>query len=534
MNTLQSPRLPLSVRKISRNVWVKSLHVQSSNYSFMKERPQMSIKVNPFCYAFSRIINHEQIIKRSISFDLSLPKSNTNISKEWHNPSFMKDQSVEAKERWLQSMLNDKNDITALDTSAYNIVLVAWSHSNKPGSPQKTEYWISQMEKHHTQLVLSQMTLEDAKEIYQNIMGGDDDDDDTNFSTIIFWSQVQPNVQSYNSVIRAWLKSKEDVSIVRAERWFAKMQNTASSTSSKKAHEILHTPEKTNSIFSWPDTESYNLFIQTCSMGHGKKKEAKLANAKKAESTLQKMLDDYVNKQNNLAVPNVEIFNHVLKSWVKCKTESFIGDKVMNLLRDMEAYQHKADDLHNALLKPNTASYTIAMDAWGIVAAQKARRYNYMYKANQLDDVKDNNQDQYNGYNEVYNAEAILNYIHDLNDAGHNDVVPDTTAYNCLIKGWANVSNETNKDAPFKAEQIVRRMIEHHLNRDSHVSPDHLSFGMVSIKYSMNMNHLLHRCTNFYSFRMNIFFVLCLRLYKLGQKQIVKILLLELIGGLKK
>ena len=129
----------------------------------------------------------------------------------------------------------------------------------------------------------------------------------------------------------------------------------------------------------------------------------------------------------------------------------------------MEAYQRNKGDPDKVSVRPNTASYTIAMNAWGIVAAQKARKYKInmkrrkLRKFNELDQLHDEStrrntsltsKQKYkrendiaeiknnfeNGYEEVLNAEAILAYMHDLHDAGHPGVNPDTTSYNCLIK----------------------------------------------------------------------------------------------------
>jgi len=113
----------------------------------------------------------------------------------------------------------------------------------------------------------------------------------------------------------------------------------------------------------------------------------------------------------------------------------------MDLLRLMEAYQRNKGDPDKVSVRPNTASYK----------RRKLRKFNELdqlhdestrrntsltskqkYKReNDIAEIKNNFE---NGYEEVLNAGAILAYMHDLHDAGHPGVNPDTTSYNCLIK----------------------------------------------------------------------------------------------------
>ena len=54
------------------------------------------------------------------------------------------------------------------------------------------------------------------------------------------------------------------------------------------------------------------------------------------------------------------------------------------------------------------------------------------------------------GYDVVCNAEAIVKYMHQLQNAGVHDVAPDTVTYNTVIGQYTRVSNKVNRDAPLK------------------------------------------------------------------------------------
>eukprot|EP00814_Leptocylindrus_danicus_P013369 CAMPEP_0116004138 /NCGR_PEP_ID=MMETSP0321-20121206/434_1 /TAXON_ID=163516 /ORGANISM="Leptocylindrus danicus var. danicus, Strain B650" /LENGTH=400 /DNA_ID=CAMNT_0003472403 /DNA_START=1 /DNA_END=1205 /DNA_ORIENTATION=- len=106
-------------------------------------------------------------------------------------------------------------------------------------------------------------------------------------------------------------------------------------------------------------------------------------------------------------------------------------------------------------VRPNTVSYTIAMNAFSTSAA---------FNNDILHDVR--------------KVESILNYMHDLHNAGVSDVVPDTQAHNSLISAWAKISNEVN-DSPLKAEAAFRRMIELEEEGHPHVAVDRISYNTV-------------------------------------------------------
>eukprot|EP00816_Leptocylindrus_hargravesii_P011185 CAMPEP_0196824550 /NCGR_PEP_ID=MMETSP1362-20130617/92296_1 /TAXON_ID=163516 /ORGANISM="Leptocylindrus danicus, Strain CCMP1856" /LENGTH=613 /DNA_ID=CAMNT_0042204847 /DNA_START=288 /DNA_END=2129 /DNA_ORIENTATION=- len=248
---------------------------------------------------------------------------------------------------------------------------------------------------------------------------------------------LQPDVNSYNAVIKAWAFSKEHNSAVRAERWFHRIRE----------------------VNGQPNTESYNLLLKSLSRARGKSASIRESNALKAEQLLQEMQS----AKQSIIQPTTDSFNSAMYAWVKCGGDiANVGEKVLKLLQDME----ERAAMSASAVRPNTVSYTIAMNAFSTSAAFKQRRINRgnYHEEDVLEDVR--------------KAESILNYMHDLHNAGVSDVVPDTQAHNSLISAWAKVSNEVN-DSPLKAEAAFRRMIELEEEGHPYIAPDRISYNTV-------------------------------------------------------
>ena len=225
-------------------------------------------------------------------------------------------------------------------------------------------------------------------------------------------------------MIEAWaFYSSNEQSVIRAERWFHRiseynqtksLQEGGNFVSGNQSHTIL------------PNTESYNLLLTAISRSKSKNLSQRKANAEKASRILELM------KESSTHKPNTESYNRVMQAWVKCGQDIFVTDIVMKLLKEMES---SADELslngstsENICIRPNTLSYSIAMNAWGLSAELKSKakhgtkNTSESWKFSQF-------------INDIEHAESLLNYMHSLFDAGVNDVRPDTQAYNILIAG---------------------------------------------------------------------------------------------------
>mmetsp|Transcript_16707 Transcript_16707/g.20408 ORF Transcript_16707/g.20408 Transcript_16707/m.20408 type:complete len:353 (+) Transcript_16707:677-1735(+) len=70
--------------------------------------------------------------------------------------------------------------------------------------------------------------------------------------------------------------------------------------------------------------------------------------------------------------------------------------------------------------------------------------------------------------------------MHDLNDIGNVDVVPNNVAYNTIISAYSRISSEKYPDAPIQAESVLRKMIElSDKGGENHIAPDTRSYNAI-------------------------------------------------------
>lgn len=373
--------------------------------------------LQPKMLRFERnLTNPWRSLSRMTIFTSSMP--------EWHRPTFMNDASAETKEAWLESI--DQTD-SRVDSTAYLIVLQALGQSSHSGSPQRAEEWIRRLER--------------------------------KAGTQPSSPHLQPTVACYNAVIDAWANSREDahLSIRRAEHWLSKLKQKA------KEQPALA-----------PNTDSYNSFLNACSKGRGGRRDANVArkHAMMAQDTLEEMIkqQELLGPESSLN-PNTESFNYVIRAWTRCRDEPPVAYHVMDILKQMTAYQRQAPDI--SLVLPNTQSFTMTMDAFVTAACLKA---NNCQRKGSLADRQDPTK---NGREEIEMVEDILQYMHKLYDAGLDYVIPNTVSYNTLITAWARLSGPLHPDAPLRAEKVLRKMIALKEGGHPEVAPDHLSFAKV-------------------------------------------------------
>lgn len=342
--------------------------------------------------------------------------------KEWHQNDFLKDATVKEKESWLQSMLESHSK--ELDVQAFLIVLQALAipHIDDAGAPRRAEHWMARLKGH---------------------------------------SSISSTPECYQAAIQAWANSKNEnilVVVNRSERWLNEL-----------IAESETAPERIR-----PTIECYNAFLDALTRGRsGSNKRNQTivqSNASKAEGILRRLHSEFHHfGEAAPVIPNTETFNFVIRGWTRCKHDNSIAKKVLALLRLMEAYQRENPTSSRVL--PDTRSYSMSIDALGSVAKMKARR---CYEVEGfIDDPS------VNGISELEEAQSILTYMHDLQDAGVKGVVPHAIPYNILITGWASIAGFGHEDAPFKAEAILRTMLSHQDNGFADRAPDRISFEKV-------------------------------------------------------
>jgi hypothetical protein len=356
---------------------------------------------------------------------------------------------------------------------------------------------------------------------------------------------IQPTTKCYQYVIQAWANSDKEQPLVivnRAERWLKELlteqcseedvdlllpillsndtphqhSEEAEMTATRRQRSPHHVPLK-------PTIECFNAFLDGCTRGRpGKNKKSQIivtANAKKAEAILRRLISHHHHYQDQASVIfNTDTCNFVIRGWTRCKHDDTIHTRVLSIVRLMESYQRENPfDCH---IKPNTKSYSMALDALVNVAKMKARQYHNTVRQQQQQQqqqsyyhVHDNqnaadssNADSSNesdrrenpfrnGMHEMREAQEILRYMHKLYDAGVEGVVPHRIPYNIMITGWAGLAtfaeeydDHNSNSPPFKAEEMLRTMLSHRDNGFLEAGPDVISYEKVILAWA-NSNH---------------------------------------------
>jgi hypothetical protein len=351
---------------------------------------------------------------------------------DWHRPDFMSDAALKEKESWLEDILNSNQ--RAVDIEAFLLVLnaLASGASQDAGAARRAERWMSRLRQQEN---------------------------------------VHPTVECYQAVIQAWANSNKEQPVVivnRAERWL---------------NDFLADCEEMAALE--PTIECYNAFLDACTRGRtGKDKRKNViveTHAKKADAILRRLHSQaHYHGEGAMVVPNTDTFNFVIRGWTRCREDDSIAQRVLSLLRLMESYQR--ENPVNSTVRPDTKSYSMAMDALITVAKLTARRC--VQKNNKLNDDPSQN-----GLSEMQEAQAVLAYMHDLYDAGVEGVLPHRVPYNILITGWAALATFGHQDAPFEAEQILRKMISYKDTGFTEAGPDSISYEKVMLAWA-NSGHL--------------------------------------------
>jgi hypothetical protein len=375
--------------------------------------------------------HHRRLISTTVRLDSTAVFSGWSPL-EWHKDTFLSAAPVQEKEAWLEAILasGDKS----VDIEAFLLVLKALSMSADAGAPRRAEQWMKRLKEH---------------------------------------PYVQPTTSAYQAVILAWAHSDKEQPVVvvnRAERWMNELL-------------AMHEADSDSECLK-PTIELYNAFLDACTRGRpGKNKRNQWTverHAKKADSILRRLHSECHHNGGEAyeLAPNTDTFNFVLRGWTRCQQNSVVVQQVMGLLRLMEAYQRSNPT--DSRMRPNTKSYCLAMDALVRTAKLKAKMA--------IEDGRFSTHAMMNGINEMNEAEAILNYMHDLHAAGVEGVVPHRVPYNLLMTGWAALAGSKHFNAPFRAEEIIRSMFTHQDNGFTEASPDRISYERVMLAWANSCN----------------------------------------------
>eukprot|EP00978_Attheya_sp_CCMP212_P033058 scaffold131660_cov51-Attheya_sp.AAC.1 len=430
-------------------------------------------------------------VHRTTNNNTSIPIISKDNKPEWHVPQFMEGESLHAKEEWLKSLLRNKNRPTKqqqthlqissmVDAHAYYVVLKACCDKteNVHTAPHKAEEWMRRLLRHEK---------EESKHCPNNGIP-------SSTTTTTTTTSLQPTVEMYNAVLRSWSNyTKDDVPVAaRAETWF---------------QALLRDPR------IQPTTESFHTFLDICSKGHHPKRRPQvlLANAQKAKETLMEMLKRHKDQTTKYAdapnlmptmmppqvavVPTTESFNYVIRAYSRCRNRGCdmgdpkqIAKKIMSLVRAMESNQrqHQIEQSNNPFsvpesqIQPNTRTYCMTMDIWGVVAGWEAQKG---FKNRQRTKHFQNSNNVLDGIQQIAEVEGILKYMHDLEEAGRENAAPNTVAYNLWIGAWTRTAHPYNPEAPMRAERVLRRMMvlrdNQKLFANNIIAPDETSYNHV-------------------------------------------------------
>ena len=444
--------------------------------------------------------------KNSIGEPLTIERNAAN--KEWHCPTFMSTSTIAEKEAWLEQLLESANgsvgdmasrqtpNATVVDVQAFLVVLKALASKeavSDAGAPRRADVWMN--------LLLNS-------------------------------NHLQPTAECYQYVIQAWANSsKEQVMVIRnrSERWLNDLLKKSGDKllQTIMAQEQRPIPGTANSPIIQPTIGCFNAFLDGLTRGRqGKNRRDRqilLDSAKLAESILRSLHSISIHRRKqqengldchdkNFVVvrPDTETFNYVIRGWTRCKHERNVHKQVLRILRLMEGYQRSnpaAFITDRDAPRPNTKSYTMTMDALITEAKLKAGRHqNYQNKLRKQERYTLQKQSiaedpSFNGVNEMNEAAAILEYMHNLHDAGVEGVVPHRVPYNILITGWAALAHYNkhryyrqastthgNRGEEFEAEGILRTMMTHRDNGFEDASPDAVSYEKVILAWA-NSGH---------------------------------------------
>lgn len=330
-------------------------------------------------------------------------------------------------ERLLQRLIQEQdsgNDLVVIDTMVYNLVLEAWSNSSEEGSAERSEEILRRMER---------MYLEDDN------------------------SQVKPNEDSYNAVIKTFVK------------------NGNRSIAASKAESLVRLMEsQAEFIGVSPTRRSYNLLLYALA-------NSNLENASKhADEILHKMMDRYVEHGEKKCKPDINSYNQVLTAWARGKTPGFeenmqsVYEELLNLPKDMR-------------IIPNTDSFNAVMGGW-----LKSNKHGSLPV---IQSILTTMEQSYAGGNDSAKPDRISINTHTAAHTKYGSpdaveksmarateleekyqIASSTVSYNIVVDSWCKSGRS---DAPDRVLELLASMENEFKSGRSGVRPDGYTYSSV-------------------------------------------------------
>jgi pentatricopeptide repeat protein len=344
---------------------------------------------------------------------------------------------------------------------AYNMVLKVWKNSDTPDATAKAEALLKRMADagladrisytSYIGILAKQgdaASAERAQDIVEYMLQSDD-------------VKVQPNSQTWNSVINAWvrcgkMKQAEKV-LTRMEQYHAEGKtqmapNVVSYTTVmdgwSKSRDKCRAVEKAEELFdrmlatqqagnedSRPNFWTYVTLINC----YAKRKD--VTATQKAEDLLFSMYDEYLAGNQEMR-PNTQIVTVIMDAWQKSGLSN-AGEKAEALLEWLIArYEQDRDED----LQPNEYSFSSAIAAWG-----KSRKIGKCIR-----------------------AKRILDKMIDLHESGLLTASPNTVCYTAVINACAYcIEDDMDK------REALRVAIETYKNLEmsEYGNPNHVTYS---------------------------------------------------------
>jgi pentatricopeptide repeat protein len=308
-----------------------------------------------------------------------------------------KERAADQAEALLRQMRAESRDDVRMTSQSYKYVISALA---KVGEGKRAEAWLTQLVKdynhqfdaelkpdvepfqsvlrayslsHHPDAALrAESVLTHMRELYQSEH-----------------LDTQPNVWSYNIVMRCWARSK------------------SSPEAYQRAKAVLD-DMPTHGI--QPDTTSINTVLNACASSRN-------GNASQAQELLLEFYQRYVEDPLRNPQPDVISFTTVLKALVKSKSPE-APDRAEELL-------YKLQELYESgweQCRPDAVAFATVIQCWG-----KSKRQNAPEKAESL----------------------LREMLRLAEEEGQADMAPDTVCWNSAINAWALAGNGEQAEALF-------------------------------------------------------------------------------------
>ena len=176
------------------------------------------------------------------------------------------------------------NPHVELKTKVYNTMLYAWSKSEDPGATERAEEILEEMEK--------------------QVKNGNSD--------------VQPTVQSYNSVIKSIVKNKKmrDQSVDKIQDIISRMRDTTLQQAQQRNDNSGHYNKDKMIPPFLPNRRSYNILLYAIANSNS------VDAAEKAEEILRMMQKEY-DEGNKYVRPDINSYNQVIVCWSRGRVQGY-------------------------------------------------------------------------------------------------------------------------------------------------------------------------------------------------------------------